>query len=450
MSTTNVSALTGISNLARAPSAPATIYAAGGDGSYATIAKSTDAGLTWTTVYSATDMQSDQNFINAIAVDPKNPSHVVAGRNVYHGGQIIATTDGGTTWHPLPDPAGITLEAPLAVAISPRHSNELWVSWSIMGFGKLEHSTDGGVSWTQITTGLPQPSATYALGYDTLSGRLYAEVSILNQPNRIYASLDGVLFEQFAPGATGIGSRMQIVPATGFVLTGDEGTALRIWQIIAPGRWRVGTAFTAYYGMVDGLRLLGLPIGPTTVCGGLRCQYFEKGLLDEHTTGPNTAHPHATCGTLVCDLLAAQVSLPIGGNPSTVTYKTLHALASPALRVAPPPGFHGGTATVPGGTFIPDSPTLARAPGHVVPRYFWQYMAHTLSAPGGWLQHTGLPLTEAVPATVTKGTLGQRHIMVQAFERTVLTYDPLNPASFQVERANIGTDYARTFPERVR
>jgi len=61
----------------------------------------------------------------------------------------------------------------------------------------------------------------------------------------------------------------------------------------------------------------------------------------------------------------------------------------------------------------------------------------------------GLPMTEALPATVTKGNLPDRQIVLQVFQRTILTYDPVNPADFQVERANVGVDYRRTFPDRV-
>jgi len=61
----------------------------------------------------------------------------------------------------------------------------------------------------------------------------------------------------------------------------------------------------------------------------------------------------------------------------------------------------------------------------------------------------GLPMTEAVPAVVTKGAAANRQIFVQVFQRTILTYDPLNPTDFQVERANVGTDYRRGFPDRV-
>jgi hypothetical protein len=62
----------------------------------------------------------------------------------------------------------------------------------------------------------------------------------------------------------------------------------------------------------------------------------------------------------------------------------------------------------------------------------------------------GLPLTPAVQATVTKGALGTRTIMIQAFQYAVLTYDPRNPPSSRVERANIGSDFAAAFPSKTR
>jgi hypothetical protein len=54
-------------------------------------------------------------------------------------------------------------------------------------------------------------------------------------------------------------------------------------------------------------------------------------------------------------------------------------------------------------------------------------------------------LTDAFVADTVKQ--GQpRQIMLQAFERAVLTYDPLNPPAWQVERGNIGADALRDTP----
>jgi hypothetical protein len=55
----------------------------------------------------------------------------------------------------------------------------------------------------------------------------------------------------------------------------------------------------------------------------------------------------------------------------------------------------------------------------------------------------GLPMTDAFQATTVKNGEG-RTISIQAFERTVLTYDPQNPPAWQVERGNIGADALRT------
>jgi hypothetical protein len=45
---------------------------------------------------------------------------------------------------------------------------------------------------------------------------------------------------------------------------------------------------------------------------------------------------------------------------------------------------------------------------------------------------------------VSKGPETGRRILVQAFQRTILTFDPLNPSDYQVECANVGTDFVRS------
>jgi hypothetical protein len=452
---TPVAGLDRIVSLAWSRAAPGIVYAAGGDGANATIARSTDAGVTWTTVYSTTNRQENADYVTALALDPRDAGHVAAAVSLSHSGLVVATTDGGSTWKTLPSPSDTTMEVPDAVAINPRRPSELWVGWSITGlgtvFGRLEHSTDGGATWVRATGGLPAPAEFFSLGYDTLSGRFYSEVTPASGPNRTYATRDGVHFEQFMPAATAIGGTIQVVPATGYVLAGDDNAAgdLRAWPLIAPGAWPVAPEFAAYYGAVDHARLLGRPIGPSDVCGGLLCQYFEKAALVEQPAPPDPLR-RVAYGALVADLLARQALLPIAGRPSTVTYRTLHGLAGAAHRLPPPHGFHGGTMAVAGGTFVPDSPSLAPVAGHVVPAYFWDYLVHGVAAPGGWLRDTGLPLTEAIPATVTKGALGRRQIMLQAFANAILTYDPQNPPAYRVERANVGSDYAAVLPGQVR
>lgn len=124
--------------------------------------------------------------------------------------------------------------------------------------------------------------------------------------------------------------------------------------------------------------------------------------------------------------------------------------AAETLRIAPPPGFSGGTARLPDGSiFVPFTADLSPAPGHSVPGQFWSYINRADLFPAGWLHDIGLPITEPLRATVDKGDVTGRQITIQAFQRTILTYDPMNPPEWQVERANIGTDYRIAFPSRV-
>jgi hypothetical protein len=52
----------------------------------------------------------------------------------------------------------------------------------------------------------------------------------------------------------------------------------------------------------------------------------------------------------------------------------------------------------------------------------------------------GLPITEAYWAKVKVGGV-VKDVLIQAFERRVLTYTPTNPAAFKVEWGNIGRHY---------
>ncbi|NWJ45477.1 MAG: hypothetical protein HXX08_06320 [Chloroflexi bacterium] len=57
-----------------------------------------------------------------------------------------------------------------------------------------------------------------------------------------------------------------------------------------------------------------------------------------------------------------------------------------------------------------------------------------------WLDATGLPITDAYWGKVTLA--GQaKDVLIQAFERRVLTFTPDNPPAFQVEMGNVGRHY---------
>ena len=212
----------------------------------------------------------------------------------------------------------------------------------------------------------------------------------------------------------------------------------------------IAPMFARFYTERDGLRLLGRPLGAADTLNGLPFQLYEKGRLEDHSA--NAALPpewHFQYGLLVDELMEAGARLPIGGDASTLTYADLRAWAVPEERVAPPAGFAGLTMVLPdGAVFVPFTADLSPAHGHVVAPWFWEYINRQDLFPGGWLHDVGLPITEPLEALVDKGLDKGRRIIIQAFQRTVLTNDPLNPPQWQIERANVGTDYACAFPEQ--
>ena len=206
----------------------------------------------------------------------------------------------------------------------------------------------------------------------------------------------------------------------------------------------VGGPFRDYYAQHQGLRVLGHPLTEVKTDVGYPMQYFEKGRIEDHrfeTQDPNWAFMY---GRLTVNLMTDRPDLAVSG--STLTYGQLAAAGDPRFRTDPPPGFQGGTAPVANGaTFVPVDSALRPAPGYLVPDYFWRYLTRADLFPGGWLHDSGLPLTAPLRAQVTKPG-GVRDIIVQAFERTVLTYDPQNPAGWQVERGNVGADAVFSAP----
>ena len=111
-----------------------------------------------------------------------------------------------------------------------------------------------------------------------------------------------------------------------------------------------------------------------------------------------------------------------------------------------------GTVYKPDGTFALD-PSLAAQPGaaygeyqsdpggkygHNIPLAFWSYLT---ALPVPWQTTMGFPLTEPFWVQVTVNNVPATWVLVQPFERRVLSYTPSNPAGFQVEMGNIGQHY---------
>jgi hypothetical protein len=250
------------------------------------------------------------------------------------------------------------------------------------------------------------------------------------------------------------GLRLLSTPAGEATSTGSvvRDASARIRTAGPAGRpmFTVAAPFRPFYDRHDGPRVLGRPLSPPTAVNGIPAQYFEKGRLEDHGAGASDSLWEKQYGLLVDELQQAQADVPFGGDISPINYARIHRLAEENQRLpAPPELVHGVSHLSDGSVFIPFSPDLTPAPGHYVPKRFWDYMNNRDFFPGGWLHDLGLPITEALQLEVVKNGLGSRQVQAQAFQRTVLTFDPANPEGWQVERANVGTDYARAFPTRV-
>jgi hypothetical protein len=207
--------------------------------------------------------------------------------------------------------------------------------------------------------------------------------------------------------------------------------------------------FYDYYNRNDGRRLLGAPLTAAFMESARLVQYFERAKIEDRRQMSKDTVWQFSYGTMAEDLVRSGTRLPVGGITSTVTYATLQGLAVENKRVAPPKGFTSGTLkNGDGSIFIPFTSDLSPAPGHNVAPIFWVVLSSETRSPGGWYHDVGLPLTEPVWATVDRGDGKSRRVQIQAFQRTILIYDPQNVPGWQVERANIGADYLATFADR--
>lgn len=204
--------------------------------------------------------------------------------------------------------------------------------------------------------------------------------------------------------------------------------------------------------------------------GGLRqVWYFDKGRLEL----TNPAAGQITSGLLASELISGQVqtgdgaretrvpaNVAVAGDanaPNPITYATLNT-----VRGAPPravgsaiaesllpdgkvgPAAGSGAAGVTAAQLIPET-------NHNVASVFWSYLNSSgttiqngRAASGRLFDPTffvvGLPITEAYWVMATVGGV-QKPVLVQAFERRVLTYTPSNPDPFKIEMGNVGQHY---------
>jgi polysaccharide biosynthesis protein PslG len=298
--------------------------------------------------------------------------------------------------------------------------------------------------------------------------------------------------------ALGLAALLLAGAAPAYAAEADEGAFARVWErtdgLVASG----GVARTWYWGPAP------LFTGPEEYLEGVdgtrRVQYWDKGRMEIGNPNDDPSDPwYVSSGLLAKELIAGRIQvgdaeferkaspeIPIAGDPENnagaPTYASLRTVASVNLdtRLVPvvsdpigpiasrngePPRYgdlvataidrEGETAAVPelaakypGTRIVYWDGTLA----HNIPQVFWEFLNQTgqVQVNGtaradiliDWVYMMGYPITE--PYWMKTNIAGvETDVMVQAFERRLLTYTPTNPPAYQVEMGNIGQHYYR-------
>lgn len=208
--------------------------------------------------------------------------------------------------------------------------------------------------------------------------------------------------------------------------------------------------------------------------GARQVQYFDKSRME--ITDPNANAGtiwHVTNGLLARELITGQRQLgnntfatyqPAninvagdGGDPDGPTYATFNDLMGNAMT---PTGWPVTQTVDRAGTIGSDdslksfgvtADDVGAPTNHTVASVFWDFMnssglvyenyqfitAQLFQNP---FYATGYPLTEAYWTNVLVGGV-KKQVLVQVFERRVLTYTPGNPQGWKVEAGNVGQHY---------
>ena len=214
-------------------------------------------------------------------------------------------------------------------------------------------------------------------------------------------------------------------------------------------------------------------------------KYFDKSRMEVNNPNGDQNSPFfVTNGLLTIELISGQMqignnafinrfaaNIPISGDTDDAqapTYVSFGSVSNTRLGDHPqpdrsratPPQF--ATSTINKAGQVGNDPLKTNVAGakivyfepatrHNIPDVFWQFLNATgpISETGQivnkrlidpWFYASGFPISDAYWSRVKiKGEM--QDVMIQAYERRVLTYVPTNPPGFQVEMGNIGLHY---------
>lgn len=201
-------------------------------------------------------------------------------------------------------------------------------------------------------------------------------------------------------------------------------------------------------------------------------QYFDKGRLQRESTEPTAV---VVGGTLPVELMSGQLvtgpgtfeqraplDVSVAGGPADRTGPTYADFAQVRYHEPIPSGWLVSKRLSRGGV-VWDDPSYAahgvttamidgwNGTNHTIAQPFWDYIASSGTVwqstellngalfPSAWTVF-GLPLTEPYWASAEVGGK-PTDVLVQMFERRVLTYFPANEGGWKVQSANVGQHY---------
>ena len=213
-------------------------------------------------------------------------------------------------------------------------------------------------------------------------------------------------------------------------------------------------------------------------------QYYDKGRMEIIDPNGDPSSPwYVTSGLIDRELISGRIQIgsntyldtgsganvPIAGDPDNVfpTYNDFQPIID--VSQTDKTGQYATTVLLPDGTTTkPDASTDPGAQyaqyvtysgagdatvGYNIPQAFWDFMTQggSVQQDGSlvnsdplfdWLFVLGYPISDPVWVNVKLQGVDQ-WVLVQPFERRVLTYTPSNPTAWQVEMGNIGLHYFR-------
>ncbi|HEX6289239.1 MAG TPA: PPC domain-containing protein [Herpetosiphonaceae bacterium] len=207
--------------------------------------------------------------------------------------------------------------------------------------------------------------------------------------------------------------------------------------------------------------------------GARQVQYFDKARMEITDWNRERSNPwFVTNGLLVKELIEGQLQIgdaefikrapaeiAVAGDADDAKAPTYASFARHTARVADRTGQvavatlrrDGSTAALPESSVSKDAARLAHyvsETGHNIPQVFWDFLNARGPVGNGqqhdvlvdWVFAMGYPVSEPYWTKVKVGGV-ERDVLVQAFQRRVLTYTPTNPEGWKVEMGNVGRHY---------